>query len=78
MMTPILQDLKRSVKDRITVLKVDVDKNQELARQYRIQGVPTLILFQKGSVRWRQSGIIPAQKLVRIIDTYTKVVVAEY
>ena len=67
MMPPILKEVKDRLGDEATVVKVDVDKNPELASQLGIQGVPTLIVFQKGEIKWRQSGVIPANTLVDII-----------
>ena len=70
MMAPILTQLKGMVGDGTTILKVDVDKNPEVSKQYHVQGVPTLILFQKGVVKWRQSGVIQAAQLKTIIDSF--------
>lgn len=64
MMPPILKELKDSLKDDIRILKIDVDKNQKLAQSYSVQGVPTLILFKKGKILWRQSGVVPAKELI--------------
>jgi thioredoxin 1 len=67
MMTPILEEVKKNLGDQITILKIDVDKNPQAAAQFQIQGVPTLMIFQKGQIKWRQSGVIPAKQIQQII-----------
>jgi thioredoxin 1 len=69
-MGPILDQLKSIMDDKATILKVDVDKNPAAASAYKIQGVPTLILFKKGQIKWRQSGVVSAQQLQQIINSY--------
>jgi thioredoxin 1 len=69
MMAPILKDVAASVGDKASIIKVDVDHNQAAAYQYQIQGVPTLILFKKGEIKWRQSGVVPANHLIKIIES---------
>lgn len=64
MMHPILEQLKEKMGDDIRILKVDVDKNEALSMQYRIQSVPTLILFKKGEMLWRQSGAMNLNDLM--------------
>lgn len=72
MMKPILDDLHKQMGDNIRILKIDVDRNPKLSAAYQISGVPTLILFQKGKVLWRQSGVMQAKQLASIIRTYAK------
>lgn len=67
MQAPILDDVKQRVKDSATIIKIDVDKNPNVATAYQVRGVPTLILFKKGEVRWRQSGVTQANDLERLI-----------
>ena len=59
MMSPILKDVNEQLGDSVRIIKVDVDKNQELSKALNVQGVPTLALFQSGQMLWRQSGVIP-------------------
>ena len=69
MMAPELKRFADSHKEKVRVLKVDIDKNRETAQQFNIQGVPTLILFKKGKVLWRQSGAMNAQQLSGIVKS---------
>ncbi|MBN8879289.1 MAG: thioredoxin [Sphingobacteriales bacterium] len=64
---PILQEVKQRVGDRASIIKIDVDKSPQTAVEFGIRGVPTLILFKKGEVRWRQSGVSSANDLERLI-----------
>lgn len=70
MMAPVLQDFSKEMGDKVRVIKVDVDKNQNAALAYQIQGVPTFILFQKGKILWRQSGMVTAHQLKSITSQY--------
>ncbi|MEO0045534.1 MAG: thioredoxin [Bacteroidota bacterium] len=64
---PILKEVKDSLGDRVSILKVDVDKNQELAIMQQVRGVPTIILFQNGKQLWRQSGVLSKEEIIKNI-----------
>lgn len=68
MMAPALEELKERVGDKAVVIKIDVDKNPQAAAMYQIRSVPTLMIFKKGEVKWRQSGVFPANELERLIN----------
>lgn len=68
MMGPILKDVSKKVGGRARILKIDVDKNPKVAAKYQVQGVPTLMLFKDGKMIWRQSGVVQADQLVRVIE----------
>jgi len=70
MMKPILKDLKNQMGDDITIITVDVDRNQAAAAQYNIRSVPTLMIFKKGESLWRQSGVLQAGQLQSILKQY--------
>lgn len=60
---PILEQVKEKVGDRANIIKIDIDKNQELALRYNVQSVPTLILFKNGEAVWRTVGVQQADLL---------------
>lgn len=68
-MQPILEDTSRQLGEKVKIVKVDVDKNPAAASKFQVRGVPTLILFQKGKILWRQSGVVPVHQLVQILNS---------
>lgn len=70
MMHPILEQLKAAVDDKLRIIKVDVDKHNEIAAQYRIQSVPTLMLFRNGEVLYRNSGVMDKAELMALLDPF--------
>jgi len=65
---PILKEVKDNFGERISIIKIDVDKNQSIASQYQVRGVPTMLLFQNGKQLWRQSGVLSKIEIVTIIN----------
>jgi thioredoxin len=72
MMSPILKDVKDTLGDSITIIKIDVDKNQALASKYQVRGVPTLMLFKAGKQLWRQSGLLQKNEIIKTVEELTK------
>ena len=72
MLAPILKEVKDNLGDKVTIIKIDVDKNQELASQYSVRGVPTMMLFQNGHQLWRQSGVLSKDEIIRVIIEKSK------
>lgn len=74
MLAPVLEEVKKELQDNISIIKIDVDKNTALttqySTQYQMRGVPTLMLFRKGKLLWRQSGYIDKQTLLKHIEQY--------
>ncbi|HLT34229.1 MAG TPA: thioredoxin [Aquaticitalea sp.] len=70
MLAPILKDVKEELGDAIKIVKIDVDKNQPLAAQYQVRGVPTMILFKQGKQLWRQSGVLQKNDIINIIKSH--------
>jgi thioredoxin 1 len=71
MMAPVLKEVKEKVGEKVTIIKIDIDKNRETAEQFGIQGVPTFILFKSGEQKWRQSGMLPASAIEQVIVQYS-------
>lgn len=69
-LAPILKEVKEHFSDNLSVLKIDVDRNKALARNFSVQGVPTLILYKSGQQVWRQSGLLTRTNLIAIINQY--------
>lgn len=70
MMHPVLEQLKDALGDKVRIVKVDVDKHGETSARYGIQAVPTLMLFRKGQMLWRQSGIVSKADLLTVINRH--------
>lgn len=69
-MVPILKEVKSQLGDNSTIIKVDIDKNPNAAQAYQVRSVPTLMIFKKGKVLWKQSGVVPSQELVRLFNQF--------
>lgn len=69
-LAPILKELKDELGDALSIIKIDVDKNQSIAAKFRVQGVPTLILYRDGQQVWRQSGMLTKKELIKVVQAH--------
>ncbi|PDS24773.1 thioredoxin [Flavobacterium branchiophilum] len=68
MLGPIIVEVKRHFGDRLKVIKIDVDKSQEIAQHFQVRSVPTMMLFQNGKSLWRQAGVLPKEEIIKTVD----------
>lgn len=73
MMHPVLDELKQRMRERLKIVKIDVDipANRQSVYTYQIQSVPTLMLFRKGKMLWRQSGVVGIDQLQKVVEKHT-------
>ncbi|MBV2225871.1 MULTISPECIES: thioredoxin [Sphingobacterium] len=71
MLAPILKEVKDEMGEKLSIIKIDIDKNQAVASKFHVQGVPTLILYKDGNQVWRQSGLQPKHELLKIINSFS-------
>ncbi|MGM0635219.1 MAG: thioredoxin family protein [Bacteroidota bacterium] len=64
LMHPILRDVAAALGDEAKVIKIDIDKNQQLAEALRVKTLPTFIVYKNGEMVWRKSGVMDANSLV--------------
>ena len=67
-MHPVIRDVAAALGDKAKVIKIDVDKNQELADALRIKGLPTLMIYKQGQMVWRQSGELDANTIISLVQ----------
>lgn len=70
-LSPTLQQLAEEAGENLRIVKIDVDKNPKLASKYKVSGVPTLMLFKKSELKWRQSGVLSLPQLKGIVQKFT-------
>ena len=69
MLEPAVKQVAQKLTGKVKVIKIDIDKNPHVARAYEVLSVPTLILFHKGKILWRQSGVIPAPQIEKAVES---------
>ncbi len=67
-MEPVIKDVAKSVEDKVRVVKVDIDKQRQIASQYNVSAVPTFMIFKNGNVVWRHPGMIDKSSLLNILN----------
>jgi thioredoxin 1 len=67
-MHPVIKDVAAALGDKAKVIRIDVDKNQELAEVLRIKGLPTLMIYKEGVMMWRQSGELDANTIIGLVQ----------
>lgn len=65
--SPILKEVAGELGDKVKVIKIDVDKNPQLASKYAVQGVPTLMMFKNGKQMFKQSGVMSKPQLYQVL-----------
>ncbi len=70
MMHPVLDDLHAKIGDKVRIIKVDIDKNEQLAAAYNVRSVPTLMVFKAGQLKWRESGVMQVVALEQVLAQY--------
>lgn len=71
MLAPILKQVKDEMGERVKIVKIDVDKNQQLASKYNVRGVPTMMLFKNGKQLWRQSGVLQKNDIIQVVKQHS-------
>ena len=69
-MHPVLRDVAAALGDKARVIKIDVEKNEELSKALRVTGLPTLMIYKQGEMKWRQSGEQDANTLIGLVNEY--------
>ena len=69
-MAPILEQVKKEIGDKATVVKIDIDRNRNVAQSLNIPGVPTLMIYKRGKQLWRQSGVLDKNRLIGILNQF--------
>ncbi len=69
-MHPVLRDVAAALGNKARVIKIDIEKNEELSKALRVKGLPTLMIYKQGEMKWRQSGEQDATTLIGLVNEY--------
>jgi len=70
-LSPIIKALSKDVGHKVRIIKIDIDKNKDLAHKYKIRSVPTLAIFKHGKIVWQASGMKTKAQLIKIVESHT-------
>ena len=70
MLAPTIQKVKEEVGSKAKIINIDIDKNPALASKLNVMGVPTLILYKQGELKWRQSGVMTATQIMKVLEEH--------
>ena len=70
MLAPVIQNVKRKIGDKARIVKIDIDKNPSLSQQLQVRGVPTLMLYKNGELKWRQSGVLSEVEILKVLEEH--------
>ncbi len=71
MMHPVLEELHAKIGDKARIIKIDIDKNEQLAASFNVRSVPTFMIFKNGNMEWREAGMQPLDKLEQLINQFS-------
>ncbi|PSG86292.1 thioredoxin [Aurantibacter aestuarii] len=69
-MMPILEEVKKELGDAVSIIKINIDKNQNIATRFQVRGVPTFMLYKNGEQVWRQSGLVQKAELIQTLKKF--------
>ena len=69
-MMPILEEVKKELSDAVSIIKINIDKNQNIATRFQVRGVPTFMLYKNGEQVWRQSGLVQKAELIQTLKKF--------
>ena len=70
MMVPVFKELKNEMGEKLKIVKIDTEKNQQLSAQMGIRSIPTMVLYKDGQQVWQQPGAMPIHQLKQRIESY--------
>ena len=70
-MAPILKEVAGQIGEKARIIKIDVDRNQELAQKMKVRGVPTFVIYKNGEVKWREYGMQSTQEFVNLLEKFS-------